>query len=218
MKRRLERIEESIVRYMGQLDTADRRGDAVPEARVVRLKDKIVKLREEIKRLDAIDCRDDQERGQANLADRSGCAFDGNERQGHRDRWLQCASRSGCREPSHCGPRGDERRHGPPSTLELAEQARTEMGVETLDAVADRGYTWRRDQGLRGFRHHGDIAEANDLWRQGCWSLRQTGLRLCRGRGCLSLSCRRAADLPFHGEREGKTIRHYSTASAKPAR
>src|SRR5271166_1852579 len=50
MKRRLERIDESIVRYMAQLDTADRRGDAVPEAKVVRFKDKIVKLKEEVAR------------------------------------------------------------------------------------------------------------------------------------------------------------------------
>ena len=54
MKRRLERIDESIVRYMAQLETADRRGDAVPEAKVVRFKDKIVKLTEEIARLNAI--------------------------------------------------------------------------------------------------------------------------------------------------------------------
>ena len=38
MKRRLERIDESIARYLAQLETADRRGDAVPEAKVVRFK------------------------------------------------------------------------------------------------------------------------------------------------------------------------------------
>ena len=54
MKRRLERIDESIARYMAQLETADRRGDAVPEAKVARLKDKIAKLKEEIVRLNAI--------------------------------------------------------------------------------------------------------------------------------------------------------------------
>src|ERR1700724_3160762 len=70
MKRRLERIDESIERYMAQLETADRRGDAVDE------------------------------------------------RQRHWNRWLQCASRSRYQEPSHCGSRGDERRHGPPSTVE----------------------------------------------------------------------------------------------------
>src|SRR6202021_3310053 len=54
MKRGRERIEGSIERYMAQLETADRRGDAVPEAKVVRLKDKIVKLKEEVARLSTI--------------------------------------------------------------------------------------------------------------------------------------------------------------------
>src|SRR5262245_28582245 len=54
MKRRLERIEESIARYIVQLETADRRGDVVPEAKIARFKDKIVKLNEEIARLSAI--------------------------------------------------------------------------------------------------------------------------------------------------------------------
>jgi hypothetical protein len=32
MKRRLEQIDESIARYLSQLDTADRQGPTVPEA------------------------------------------------------------------------------------------------------------------------------------------------------------------------------------------
>jgi transposase len=54
MKRRLERIDESIARYLSQLETADRHGDAVPEAKVERLKGKIEKLKEEIVRLNEI--------------------------------------------------------------------------------------------------------------------------------------------------------------------
>ncbi len=58
MKRRLERIDESITRYMEQLVTADRQiaggNDAVPQAKVDRLKDKIAKLKEEVARLNAI--------------------------------------------------------------------------------------------------------------------------------------------------------------------
>jgi ubiquinone biosynthesis protein UbiJ len=54
IKRRLQRLDESIARYIAQLETADRRGDAVPEARVLRFKDKIAKLRDEIARLSAI--------------------------------------------------------------------------------------------------------------------------------------------------------------------
>jgi transposase len=54
MKRRLEQIDESIARYLSQLETADRNGDAVPAAKVDRLKSKIEKLKEEIVRLNAI--------------------------------------------------------------------------------------------------------------------------------------------------------------------
>src|SRR6202000_1712741 len=54
MKRRFERIDESIARYLSQLETADRHGDAVPEVKVDRLKGKIEKLKEEIVRLNAI--------------------------------------------------------------------------------------------------------------------------------------------------------------------
>ena len=57
MKRRLERIDESIARYMAQLETTDRQaaqGGDVPEAKVARLKDKIGKLKEEIVRLNGI--------------------------------------------------------------------------------------------------------------------------------------------------------------------
>ena len=59
MKRRLERIDESIARYLSQLETADRHGDAVPEAKGERLKGKI-EINAEI-----------MKRGQADLALRS---------------------------------------------------------------------------------------------------------------------------------------------------
>jgi hypothetical protein len=48
MVRRLERIDESIARYLAQLETADRHGIAVPAAKITRLKDKITKLKEVI--------------------------------------------------------------------------------------------------------------------------------------------------------------------------
>ncbi len=53
MKRRLERIDESIARYLSQLETADRHGDAVPPEKIARLKEKVAKLKEEIVRLNA---------------------------------------------------------------------------------------------------------------------------------------------------------------------
>ena len=61
MERRLAQIEESVARYLSQLDTADRQtaaGEAPSEelaARTTRLKEKLAKLEEEVKRLKAIE-------------------------------------------------------------------------------------------------------------------------------------------------------------------
>jgi transposase len=61
LERRLKQIEESIARYLGQLDTADLRAAAGEEASETvmltktRLKEKLVKLEEEVKRLKAIE-------------------------------------------------------------------------------------------------------------------------------------------------------------------
>lgn len=57
MKRRLERIDESIACYMSLVETADRQAAAgvdLPAAKVTRLKEKFAKLKEEIARLNAI--------------------------------------------------------------------------------------------------------------------------------------------------------------------
>jgi transposase len=54
MQRRLAQIDESIARYLSQLDSADRQGETVPEAKITRLNDKIATLREEIQRLNGL--------------------------------------------------------------------------------------------------------------------------------------------------------------------
>ncbi len=52
MKRRLEQIEESVERYLHQLDSADRQEPSqARETSTVRLNDKIAKLKEEMQRL-----------------------------------------------------------------------------------------------------------------------------------------------------------------------
>src|SRR5256884_2857664 len=51
MQRRLAQIDESIARYLSQLDSADRQGEAVPEPKITRLNERIATLREEIQRL-----------------------------------------------------------------------------------------------------------------------------------------------------------------------
>ena len=57
MKRRMEQIEKSIDRYLGQLDSADREAPIVAEAKTSRLKDKIAALKEEMQRLQVIEAR-----------------------------------------------------------------------------------------------------------------------------------------------------------------
>src|SRR5271165_2499166 len=140
MKRRLERIDESIVRYMAQLDTADRRGDAVPEARVARLQDKIVKLREEITRLNAINTemmKSEDKQISLTDPDARSMATSGKD-TGIVGYNVQVAVDTKnhlivAHEVTNVGTD----RH---QLSNIAEQARAEMGVERLDAVADRGY------------------------------------------------------------------------------
>src|SRR5437588_2841379 len=58
MDRRMAQIEESVARYLQQLDTADRQEPSEAlKAKVSRLKDKIEKLKEEMQRLRAIEAQ-----------------------------------------------------------------------------------------------------------------------------------------------------------------
>src|SRR6202790_1280223 len=140
MKRRLEWIEESIARYIAQLETADRRGDAVPEAKVAHFKDKIVKLNEEIARLSAIKAEMMKSKDkQISLTDPDARSMATSGRDtGIVGYNVQAAVDTKnhlivAHEVTNVGTA----RH---QLSNIAEQARTEMGVETLDAVGDRGF------------------------------------------------------------------------------
>ena len=140
MKRRLERIDESIARYLSQLETADRHGDAVPEAKVERLKGKIEKLKEEIVRLNAINAEMmESEDKQISLTDPDArsMATSGKD-TGIVGYNVQIAVDTQhhlivAHEVTNVGID----RH---QLASMAGQARAEMAVETLEVVADRGY------------------------------------------------------------------------------
>jgi len=106
MQRRLAQIDESIARYLSQLDSANHRspgrsrtggqdhpaqredcnaapGDTAPERS---------------------EHSDDADRGQADLADRSRCALDGHKWPRQRDGRLQCAKCRRHQASSHCCP------------------------------------------------------------------------------------------------------------------
>jgi transposase len=57
MKRRLEQIEESVARYLAQLDSADRQETAGAKVKAGRLEEKIKKLRQEVRRLKKLETR-----------------------------------------------------------------------------------------------------------------------------------------------------------------
>jgi transposase len=140
MKRRLEQIDESIARYLSQLDTADRQGPTVPEAKTTRLKEKIATLREEIERLNALNAlmmasedkqislTDPDARSMATSGRGSGIVGYNVQSAVDTTHHLIVAH-----EVTNVG---SDRRQ----LSNMAEQARTEIGAETLDVVADRGY------------------------------------------------------------------------------
>jgi transposase len=102
MQRRLAQIDESIARYLSQLDSADRQGEAVPEAKITRLNEKIATLRDSAS--ERSEYSDDADRGQADIANRSRCALDGYKWPRQRDGRLQCAKCGRYEAPSHCYP------------------------------------------------------------------------------------------------------------------
>ena len=144
MKRRLERIDESITRYMEQLVTADRQiaggNDAVPQAKVERLKDKLAKLKEEVARLNAIN-KDLQrsEDGQISLTDPDSRSM----ATSGKDTGIVGYNVQSAVDTKHhlivaheVTNVGTDRHQ----LAKMAEKARAELGSETLDVVADRGY------------------------------------------------------------------------------
>jgi transposase len=140
MKRRLERIDESIARYLSQLETADRHSDAVPEAKTARLKSKIEKLKEEIVRLNAINAemmKSEDKQISLTDPDARSMATSGKD-TGIVGYNVQIAVDTQhhlivAHEVTNVGTD----RH---QLANMGGQARDEMAVETLDAVADRGY------------------------------------------------------------------------------
>ena len=108
--------------------------------RRARLKDKLAKLDAEMVRLTR-STREMLAHRPADLAHRSRHPLYGDERARYGRRWLQRAGRRRYRASSDRRARGDQRRRTDRHLLaNMAEQARDEMGVEKLEAVADRGY------------------------------------------------------------------------------
>ena len=140
MQRRLERIDESIARYLSQLETADRHGDAVPPEKITRLNDKVAKLKEEIVRLNAINTQMIASKDkQISLTDPDARSM----ATSGKDTGIVGYNVQSAVDTTHhlivaheVTNVGTDRS----ALADTAELARVEMGADKLAVVADRGY------------------------------------------------------------------------------
>src|ERR1043166_901286 len=141
MDRRMAQIEESVARYLQQLDTADRQEPSEAlKTKTSRLKDKITKLKEQMQNLEKLRVQmlaaPDQ---QISLTDpgprsmgasgRGACVLGYNVQVAVETKHHLIITH----EVTNVGTDRSQLSH-------VAKEAKATLGVENLDAVADRGY------------------------------------------------------------------------------
>src|SRR3990172_4731742 len=141
MERRMAQIEASVARYLQQLDSADRQEPSEAlKTKTSRLKEKIEKLKEQMRRLEKlrvqmlatadqqISLTDPDARSMATSGRGSGIVGYNVQSAVDTKHYLIVSD-----EVTNVGPdRGQ--------LSNMAEQARTAIGSETIEVVADRGY------------------------------------------------------------------------------
>jgi transposase len=138
MKRRMQQIEKSIDRYLGQLDSTDHDEPSVAEASTARLTDKIAAMTEEMERLKKYEVRMlEAPDGQLSLTDPDARSMKtrGTGVVGYNVQAVVDAKHHliVTHEVNNVGSDRSQ-------LSTMAMQARTAMGVEDLTVVADRGY------------------------------------------------------------------------------
>jgi Transposase DDE domain len=140
MQRRLAQIDESIARYLSQLDSADRQGEAVPEAKITRLNEKIAMLREEIQRLNGLNAQMMQtEDKQISLTDPDARSM---ATSGRGSGMVGYNVQSAVDTKHHLIVTHEVTNVGSDRSQlsRMSEQARAAIGSEAIEVVADRGY------------------------------------------------------------------------------
>ncbi len=140
LKRRLQQIDESIERYLGQIASADRQETAQAKARSERLEDKIATLKQEMARLKKLEVRlleaPDQ---QISLTDPDARSMATSGRgTGMVGYNVQLAVDTKnhlivTHEVTNVG-------HDRTQLANIAQRAKQAIGADTLEVVADRGY------------------------------------------------------------------------------
>jgi transposase len=141
MKRRMAQIEESVARYLHQLDSADRQEPSLAQTmKTTRLTEKIERLKEEMARLEVLESqRQESEDQQISLTDPDArsmaTAGRGSGTVGYNVQTVVDSEHHliVTHEVTNVG-------HDRSQLSPMAKQAKEVLGVDELDVVADRGY------------------------------------------------------------------------------
>ncbi len=141
MKRRLAQIEESVARYLGQLDSADRQEPSLARTtKIDHLNDKIAKLKAEMERLAELEqemlARPEQQISETDPDARSMAT------SGRGSGMVGYNVQSAVEPEHHLIVSHEVRNEGTDKSLlsPMAKRAKAALGVEELEVVADRGY------------------------------------------------------------------------------
>ncbi len=206
VERRRQQLEESVARYLSQLDTADHQIPTVALAiKTEHLKQKLAKIKDELKKLAAhekrmlaspdeqISLTDPDSRSMATSGRGSGVV-------GYN---VQVAvdTENHLIVTHEVTNSGSDRAQ----LANVGKQAKAVLGVEKLEAVADRGYY--NSPEILACERAGitvDAAEADDVGRKIRGAARKAGLSLHRVSGRLSLPGRRISGVSIYPRRRWK--------------
>jgi transposase len=141
VQRRLAQIEESVARYLSELDSADRQGTVpVAEARTVRLREKVEKLQSEMQRMKAlaqgVEAVPDQ---QISLTDPDARSM-ATSGKGTGTVGYNVQTAVDAQHHLIVDHQVTTVGHDRSQLAVMAQRARTALQVEQLEVVADRGY------------------------------------------------------------------------------
>jgi hypothetical protein len=140
LKKRMEQLEESIGRYLAELDRADREPAAVTEAKVSRLKEKVAAVKAQMQRLNQIgqQLREAPDR-QVSLTDPDARSM---ATSGRGTGMVGYNVQSAVDTKHHLIVAHEVTNVGHDRTQlsSMAEQARSASGTQQLTVLADRGY------------------------------------------------------------------------------
>ena len=216
MERRLAQIDESIARYLAQLDSADRQGEAVPEAKITRLNEKIAALRQEIGRLNQLNAQMmETEDKQISLTDPDARSMATSGRgSGMVGYNVQSAVDTThhlivAHEVTNVGSDRDQ-------LSDMTDWARLAIGSEAIEVVADRGYY--KGEGIVACEQAGNTVYLPKPMTSGLYAKGRFGKQdfVYVAEEDVYL-CPAGEQLPYRytNEEDGKTLRRYWTTACE---